>query len=175
MEKSIAWHMGKGLLNKSPSIRKLVSRFLAKARNNVVTMSILFDLQNNSEARSILHVPDNYNSSEWVVVCGYYAMYMAASAALARIDYQSKNHSATILVLEKFFVKKELLELEYLEMIEKAQLETEHVEQLRLARNKREIAQYSVTEQTTKLIAGQIKADAYKFVERMERLIMSMK
>lgn len=56
-------------------------------------------------------------------------------------------------------------------MIEKAQLEREHVEQLKLARDRREIAQYSVTKQKTRKIAEEIKADAYMFLQRIERLI----
>jgi uncharacterized protein (UPF0332 family) len=106
-----------------------------------------------------------------IVVCGYYAMYMAASAALAKISYRSKNHTATILALETFFVKRQLLEPDYLKIMEKAKLEKEHLEQLKLARERREIAQYSVTKGTTKSIAEEIKRDAYSFVERMEKLM----
>ncbi|MDD4976855.1 MAG: HEPN domain-containing protein, partial [Bacteriovorax sp.] len=112
--------------------------------------------------------------SEWVVVCAYYAMYMAASATLAKISYKSKNHTATVLALETFFVKKQLLEENYLDMIEKAQLEKEYVDNLNLARDRREIAQYSVTKETTRRIAEEIKEDAYKFVERMEKLVTDL-
>ncbi|MFH1225063.1 MAG: HEPN domain-containing protein [Candidatus Diapherotrites archaeon] len=134
-------------------------------------MSILFGIHGNKDARSALDVPEDYDSSEWVAVCAYYAMYMAASAALARVNYRSKNHSATVLALETFFVDKQLLEKKYVEIIEKAQLEKDYVDGLNLARNKREIAQYSVTKETTRKIAVELKDDAYKFVERVERLI----
>lgn len=175
MKTGIEWFIEEKLLVKTPFIQKLASRFLDKANNNLITMSILFDLHRSKEARNSLNVPEDYDSSEWVVVCGYYAMYMAASAALAQINYKSKNHTATILALETFFVKKQLLESKYLNMIEKAQLEKEHVEQLKLARDKREIAQYSVTKQTTRLLAEGIRTDAYKFVERMDKLIKDLK
>lgn len=171
MKKDIDWFMREGLLSQTPFIGKLTSRFLEKAKNNLITMSVLFDLDASSEARRLLNVPDDHDPSEWVVSCGYYAMYMAASAALAKIGYRSKNHTATILALDALFVKKKLLEPRYLKMIEKAQLEKEHVEQLKLARDRREIAQYSVTKQTTRGIAELIKSDAYKFIERMEKLV----
>ena len=109
------------------------------------------------------------------MICGYYAMYMAALSALAKVGYRSKNHTATIIALETFFVNKKLLELEYLEMLEKAQLEKEQIEQLKLARERREIAQYSVTKGTTRMIAKNIREDAYKFIERIEELVESLK
>lgn len=174
MEKGINWFIQEGLLAKTPFIQKLAPRFIEKAKNNLVTMSILFDLHNSKESRDLLHVPEDYDSSEWVAVCAYYAMYMAASAALAKISYKSKNHTATVVALETFFVKKQLLEERYLKMIEKAQLEKEQIDNLKLARDRREIAQYSVTKETTRKIAEEIKEDAYGFVERIGKLIQEL-
>lgn len=174
MKKDIDWFIQEGLLAKTPFIQKLALRFIEKSKSNLITLSILFDLHNNKEARESLNVPNDYDSSEWVVVCAYYAMYMAASAALAKISYRSKNHTATVLALETFFVKKQLLEENYIKMIEKAQLEKQYVDNLNLARDRREIAQYSVTKETTRRIAEEIKEDAYKFVERMEKLVKDL-
>ncbi len=174
MEKNVDWFIERGLLAKTPFIQKLSPRFIDKAKNNLVTMSILFDIHNSKSARDTLNVPEDYDSSEWVAVCAYYAMYMAASAALAKINYKSKNHTATVVALETFFVRKRLLEDKYLKMMEKAQLETEHIDSLKLARDRREIAQYSVTKETTKKIAEEIREDAYRFVERMEKLIQAL-
>lgn len=175
MKKDINWFIREDLLTKAPFIQKLAPRFIEKAKNNLITMSILFDLHDSKEARDSLHVPEDYDSSEWVVVCAYYAMYMAASAVLAKINYRSKNHTATFIALETFFVNKQLLEERYLKMIEKAQLEKEYIDNPKLARDRREIAQYSVTKETTRKIAEEIKEDAHSFVERMEKLIGSLK
>ncbi|MBN2121791.1 HEPN domain-containing protein [Candidatus Micrarchaeota archaeon] len=171
MEKKIGWYIEKGLLVRTPFIRKLSPKFLEKARNNLITMNILFEMQDKREIREALDIPREYDSAEWVVACGYYAMYMAALAALAQVGYRSRNHSGTILALEAFFVKKELLEPKYLEMIGEAQFGMEHVEQIRWARERREIAQYSVTKHTTKRLASESRDDAYEFVERMEKLL----
>lgn len=171
MKRDINWFIKEEMLTKTPYIQKLARRFIEKAKNNLVTLSILSELDKNNEARGVLNVPEEYDPSEWVAVCAYYAMYMAASAALARINYKSKNHTATVLALETFFVEKRLLEGDYLKMIEKAQLEKQYVDDLNLARDRREIAQYSVTKETTRKIANEIKEDAYKFVERMEKLV----
>ncbi len=174
MKKDINWFIREGLLGKTPFIQKLAPRFIEKAKNNLITLSILFDLHNSKDAKNSLNVPEDYDSSEWVVVCAYYAMYMAASAALAKMNYRSKNHTATVLALEAFFVKKQLLEENYIKMIEKAQLEKQYIDNLNLARDRREIAQYSVTKETTRRIAEEIKEDAYRFVERMEKLIKDL-
>jgi len=174
VERDINWFVDQGLLIKTPSIGRLAQRFLDKARDNLITMSILFDLHDNVEAKKLLSTPEDYDSSEWVVVCGYYAMYMAALGALAKVRYRSKNHAATVVALETFFVKKQLLALEHLKMLERAQLEKEQIEHLRLAKERREIAQYSVTKETTRSIAEKVRADAYVFVEKIEELIKTL-
>ena len=60
-------------------------------------------------------------------------------------------------------------------MLENARLQKEHIEQLKLARERREIAQYSVTKETTRRIAEKTRNEAYQFVEKMEELIETIK
>ncbi len=112
-----------------------------------------------------------YLSSHWVVITGYYAMHMAALSSLARINYRSKNHTATIVAMKTFFVKKELLEEKYLDMLKNVQLEKERVEQLEIVRKRREIVQYSVTKGTTRELALKTRDDAYDFVNRIDVLL----
>lgn len=90
---------------------------------------------------------------------------------LAKIGYKSKNHAATLLVLEELFVKKKMLDQETLAILKKAMLHKEEIEKLSDARHKREIAQYSITKETTKTIAEKIKQDAYEFVEKCETIL----
>ena len=47
----------------------------------------------------------------------------------------------------------------------------EEIEKLSDARHKREIAQYSITKQTTKSIAEKIKKDAYDFINKCEEIV----
>ncbi len=158
-------------LFKDPTIKNLSERYLLKAKSNLITTSILFDVNTNEEVRKIIDIPTNYNSDEWVVVSSYYAMYAAALALLAKIGYKSSNHSATILALEKFFVKKEMIGPEYLAMIKQAQVTQTEVQELANAKSDREIAQCSVTKATTHALADTSKKNAYAFVEKIERLI----
>lgn len=47
------------------------------------------------------------------------------------------------------------------------------IEKISNAREKREIAQYSITKQTTKDIAQKIKKDSYSFVNKCEEILES--
>jgi len=169
--KTLKWYMNRGLLVKTYSMKRLANDFLEKARVNLTTMNLLSTIKRNKNIRSVLNIPKDYSPNEWVVTTAYYSMYMAALSALAKLGYKSKNHTATILALEKFFVEKGLLEKEILELIKKAGLEVEYIEMIKTARNSREIAQYSPTKKTVDVVAESSKKDAYKFVERIEKLI----
>lgn len=160
-------------LVKDLTIKQLSEKYLLKAKSNLITTSILFNANMSEQVRKIIDIPDNYNSDEWVVVSSYYAMYAAALALLAKIGYKSSSHAATILALEKFFVKKELIGQEYLSMLKHAQITQKEVQELASAKDNREIAQYSVTKATAHALAETSRKNAYAFVEKIEGLIRS--
>ena len=172
--KKIKWFIKKGQLAKDNSYKNLANKFLQKARQNLITMNILSELNNNKKARNILKIPKDYDSNEWIVICGYYAMYESALSLLAKIGYRSKNHTATILILEEYFVKKKLLDENSILLFKNALLQKEEINKLSDARHKREIAQYSITKHTTKIIAEKIKKDAYNFVNKCEEILESI-
>lgn len=174
-KKNLKWYIDRRILIKSEKISRLVDNFLEKARNNLVTASILSEIESNENARKLLKIPEDYSSNEWIVITAYYAMYMAALSVLAKLGLKSKSHDATILALEEFFVKRGLLERRILEMIKDAKLEVEYIRMIRIAKDRREIAQYSPTKRTTKLLAEKTINNAYKFVERIEELISRLK
>ena len=119
----------------------------------------------------MLKIPENYSAEEWIVICGYYAMYSAALALIAKIGFRSKNHTATLIVLDEFFVKKKILSQDSVLLLRNAAFQKEEIEKISEARDKREIAQYSVTKQTTKDIAEKIKKDAYDFVNKCDNVL----
>ena len=168
---AVDFYIREGQVVKDNTVKPLAQKYLKKAKNNLITMSLLYDLNKNKRVREILNIPKEYDSDEWVVICGYYAMYSSALALLAKIGYRSKNHTATILLIEEFFVKKRIISQEEISLLNKALLQKTELEKLFDARHKREIAQYSVTKQTTKEIAEGIKKDAYSFINKVESLI----
>ena len=169
--RAVNWYIKQGQLSRDNSYKNLADKFLQKARQNLVTMSVLSELNDNKKARDLLKIPRDYDSNEWIVVTGYYAMYTAAISLLAKIGYRSKSHTATLCVLEEYFVKKRILDKDILILLTSARFHKEEVEKLSDARHRREIAQYSITKQTTKDIAEEIKKDAYDFVNKCGEII----
>lgn len=169
--KNLKFYMKKERLIKDETVKRLADEYLAKAKNNLITLKILDELQNDKTFRKKHDIPEEYSTYEWVVITGYYAMYTAAISLLAKIGYRSKNHTATFCVLEEFFVKKKILDEDILILLKSAMFHKEEIEKLSDARHKREIAQYSITKQTTKSIAEKIKKDAYDFVNKCGEII----
>ena len=169
--KQIDFYIKEGQITKDKSVVTLARKYLDKSKNNLMTMQLLSEVNTNGKARELLKISKEYDGDEWVVICGYYAMYTAALALLAKIGYKSKNHAATIIVLEEFFVKKKVLDADALKILKNAIFHKDELEKLSDARHKREIAQYSITKETTKAIAENIKKDAYEFVEKCEEII----
>ncbi len=157
----------KGKLIKDYTIKNLSKAYLEKAKSNIVTMELLGNAEKHKE---VLALPANYNGDDWVVVAAYYAMYMAALSLLAKLGYKSKTHTATAAALEEFFVKKKLLEKIHIQNFERVNMKREEIMALKEVRDRREIAQYSVTKRTTREIAGRTKEDAHKFVDRVEEI-----
>jgi uncharacterized protein (UPF0332 family) len=158
-------------LIKDPSVKHLAESYLKKSRSNLVTMEILGKVEKH---KTLLAIPKDHSNDEWVVVVAYYAMYMAALSLVAKLGYKSKSHTATSVALEEFFVKNKLLEKAHFNNFESIRLKKEEIETLRDVRDRREIAQYSVTKRTTKELAEQTKTDAREFVDRVEEIFDRM-
>ena len=123
-------------LVRDESIINLVEKYLVRTYKNLELMNIISQLSTNKEAQKALKLPEEYSNDEWMIITAYYAMYTSALALLAKIGYKSDNHTATILALEKFFVKKELIGQEYLAMFRPAQLSRQDVSDI--SKRKRE-------------------------------------
>jgi len=154
-------------LIKDDAVRNLAKSYLKKARSNLVTVEILSKAEKH---KALLAIPKDHSTDEWAVVVAYYAMYMAALSLLAKIGFRSKNHTATAVALEEFFVKNKLLGKAHFENFENIGMRKEEIETLRDVRSRREIAQYSVTKGTTKELAEKTKSDAREFVDRIEEI-----
>ena len=56
----VNWYIKQGQLSKDNSYKSLVNKFLQKARQNLITMSILFELNDNKNLRHRVY-PDTLN------------------------------------------------------------------------------------------------------------------
>jgi len=128
-------------------------------------------LRENKAAREMLSLQEGEDPSDWVVITAYYAMYMAALALLAMVNYRSSNHTATVMALDELFVKKRLLEPVFLKMLRRASLEKDYIELFVHARDQREMAQYGVARSINGVVAEHQMRDAYAFIKRIEELL----
>lgn len=96
------------------SNKDLSQGHLSKALHNLQVMDDLHGLQH----------------SDWVAVVAYYAMYHAASAVLSHMGLESKEHAATVAVLEYFFSKE--IDASLLQKFQAMKQKKDSVEQLYL-------------------------------------------
>ncbi|MFH1899817.1 MAG: hypothetical protein ABIJ83_00920, partial [Patescibacteria group bacterium] len=105
----LKFYLKKGQVVRDKTTIPKAKNYLKKARYNLETLDI-FNKLNSKSTKQLLKISEEYNPCEWIVICGYYAMYSAALALIAKIGFRSKNHSATMMLLEEYFVKKKLLD-----------------------------------------------------------------
>jgi uncharacterized protein (UPF0332 family) len=170
---SIEFYKKKLLLRESKVEKMLAGGYLKKARNNLVAMQIDYEVSENDSVRKLLNI-SGFKEYDWVVVKGYYAMYMASLACLAKLGLKCENHNATISAIEFYFVEKGKLERDYLEILKNVSLEKAYVENLRGAKEDRITAQYDVSEEFKKRKADEMLSNARLFVDRMEKLFFDI-
>ena len=158
-------------LVKDQTVKSLAEPYLKKSRSNLVTMELL---SKSEKFKDVLAIPKDHTTDEWVVVIAYYAMYMSALSLLAKLGFRSKSHTATAVALEELFVKRKLIDKSHFENFENLRIQKEEIEMLRDVRDRREIAQYSVTKRTTRDIAEKTKSDARKFVDKVEEIFENL-
>ena len=162
----------KSLFGRDGSIKRLTSNFLGKARHNLETARVMFDLSESGSAKEALRISSSYAAYDWAIVSAYYAMYHAALGALAALGFKSEDHEATRVGLLYYYVLEGSLESRYVTALEKARkLEEEYVQKLHKAKRTRQIAQYSVEEEFSKVEAKSLIEDALRFVNRISELL----
>ncbi len=162
----------KGLFGRNASIKRLSGSFVGKARHNLETAKVLLDLSESSAAKEALKISGSYAAYDWAIVSAYYAMYHAALGALAALGFKSEDHEATRTALLYYYVLEGQLESKYVASLEKAKkLEEEFIQKLYDAKRTRQIAQYSVESEFSKLEAKKLIENAISFVNRISELL----
>ena len=169
LKSQIEFYKRKLLLRESKVEKMLAGSYLRKARNNIIAMQIDYEVSENEEVKKLINISE-FKEYDWVVVKGYYAMYMASLACLAKLSLKSENHNATISAIEFYFVEKGKLERNYLEILKNVSLEKGYVDNLKDAKDDRITAQYNVSEEFEKRKANEMISNAKAFVDRMEKL-----
>jgi uncharacterized protein (UPF0332 family) len=166
-----------GMLRLDPSIITLVKYYIDKARHNIETASLLMEASKDKESKRRLKISTDYVGYDWVISCGYYAMFHAATAALAAVGIKAESHESLIEGLEYHFVLKEkAIESEDVEKIKYAKkLDEKYVNRMWATKSKRNTAQYKADIVIAQKDAEKIYKNAIDFVDTLESLIKGLK
>ena len=146
---------GKPNLLKVPVSADNAKQHLEKARRNLRAMKLMSDNE----------------LFDWVVICGYYAMYHAVLASLLKIGIRAKAHYCALAAFKEFYVERGKVGPEFLGYIKRAkQLEQKYSEALDKAQENRIIEQYGV-ETISNSDAEWIIEDAKDFVMKIEEVL----
>jgi len=166
-----------GDLKSDSTITALVKYHVDKARHNIETSSLLMEISKDKESKKKLKVSADYIGYDWTISCGYYAMFHAATAALAAIGIKAQSHESLIEGLEYHFVLKEkAIDSEDVEKIKSAKrLDEKYVNRMWATKSKRNTAQYRADSVIVQKDAEKIYRNAIDFVDTIETLIRGLK
>ena len=137
----------------------LFESHIEKAKHNLFVASLL---QENS-------------LTDWQIITSYYAIYHSIIGLLNRIGIISKNHNASILLLENIFIKENILKKHEIKKVKEIKnLKKEIMEQdVKKIKNIKEIrvdAQYTIKTNFKNEIADNALNFARNFVSKIERI-----
>jgi len=166
-----------GDLRTDSAISTLVKYHIDKARHNIETASLLLEVSKDKESKKRLKVSADYIGYDWTISCGYYAMFHAATAALAAIGIKAESHESLIEGLEYHFVFKErIIESKDVEKLRFAKkLDERYVNRMWATKSKRNTAQYRADAVIAQKDAEKIYKNAIDFVDILESLIKGLK
>ena len=166
-----------GDLKVDSTITVLVKYYVDKARHNIETGSLLMEVSEDEEVKKRLKVRADYIGYDWTISCGYYAMFHAATAALAAIGIKAQSHESLIEGLEYHFVCKEkVIESRDIKKIKFAKrLDEKYVNRMWATKSKRNTAQYKADSVIAQKDAEKIYRNAIDFVDTIESLINGLK
>jgi len=166
-----------GGLKADSTITALVKYHADKARHNIETSSLLMEVSKDKESKKKLKVSADYIGYDWVISCGYYAMFHAATAALAAIGIKTQSHESLIEGLEYHFVLKEkAIASDDIEKLKSAKkLDEKYVNRMRATKSKRNTAQYRADSVIAQKDAEKIYKNAIDFVDTIGSLIRGLK
>ena len=155
MEKSFNHYLKKEFIKEESEKENLSASHLSKSENNLGFVNFLVK---------------NDKFYEWVIIGCYYTIYHAALALITKKGYSSKNHTATLCSLIKFYYIG-FLSREDIELVSKSSIEKEEISYFAYAKNRREKASYGVSEDFTKKEATDLLGDTIKFLNKTREIL----
>jgi len=173
LKRKIETYLKREQLLKSDEYTKFEKPYLKKARKNFTVANLMFKISNEDGFKKILALSSDFEIYDWVIVVSYYSMYVSALAALAKLGFKSTSHTATIIVLEHYYVHKQKnLDVKHILQLTKAYSLTEDlIDKLIRTKTKRETAQYDATPAISRENAVSALKDAEEFITKIEEIL----
>ena len=177
LKKRIDNFLRKKQLSKNEEHRKLEKSYLTKSRKNFIVANLLFKISGEEYMKKMLNLTSDFEMYDWVIIISYYVMYTSALSALAKHDFKSKSHAATIAVLEHDYVNenkeddKGLAEEDIHKLTKAYALSEQLIIKLIKTKTKRETAQYDATPSITREMAKIALNDTDEFITKVEEVL----
>jgi len=108
-------YVKEGDIYEDKDFHTLVPYYINKARHNLATANLIYNISENAQVKHSLSLSDDYAAFDWVIVAGYYAMFHMATALLGLMGIKAGSHESLISALEYQFVHKQnLLETKFI-------------------------------------------------------------
>jgi len=152
--------------------KKFANNYLMKALHNLELAGVLDLLSKDDEIKKTVGISTKSEYHDWVIITSYYAMYLAATSALAKLGIKSSTHRSSIIALEyRYCIEKNLLDRKYIDMIENASFGRDDIQKLDQALRGRVSVQYTVSQRYGINEAKRILKDAKEFVNKLSEMI----
>ncbi|MBU1875761.1 MAG: HEPN domain-containing protein [Nanoarchaeota archaeon] len=151
---------------------KFADSYLEKALHNLELAGVLELLSKNDEIKKNIGISTKSEYHDWIIITSYYAMYLAATSALAKLGIKSSTHRSSIIALEyRYCIEKNLLNRKYIDMIENASFGRDDIQKIDQALKGRVSVQYTVSQKYGINEAKRILKDAREFVNKISEII----
>lgn len=141
-----------------------VLKYMERSRGDLFLARLLMKISADASVKNALVISANYSCFPWVIVAGYYAMYQAATAAIAKKGMKAKSHVATVAALAKHYAMGGKLA---------QQLEEAYIVHLDATRITRMNAQYEVTLSFSENEAQRTIDTAQEFIDKINEILQS--
>ncbi len=159
-------------LRKDSDQKKFSEDYLKKARHNLELAGILDEISRKEDKKKAIEIHLASQYFDWVIITSYYAMYLAATSALAKIGLKSNDHDGSITALEyNYCIERNLLLRKHIEMIENAKFGREDIQKIDEAKKGRISVQYTVSQKYGENEAKRILKDAREFVNKITEIL----
>lgn len=158
LNNSFLFFLKKSIIKREPDSFFLSKSHLLKAEEN---LDFVLFLKNN----------DKFHN--WMIVGCYYVIYHASLALITSKGYSSKNHLATLCTLIKcYFYANDLLSDKDVEIVAVSALKREEFECFFNAKEKREIASYSINDTVNKQQAKELFDEMIHFLNKTREILL---